>query len=351
MEKTLGELAEYVGGKVKKRDKNVKILGVKTIEEAEEGYITFLTNEKYEKKLSDTAASAIIVSPKLKRLNKPLLISDNPYLASAKIVDLMMNPEVEYSKTVHETAVMSSTAELGKDVSIYSHVYVGERVRIGDRVVLMPKVFVGDDCEIGDDVIIHPNAVIYANTEIGDNVTIHANSVVGSGGFGFAPDGSDYFNIPQVGKTVLENDVVIGDNTTIQRGALSATRIGRGTKIGSQCLVAHNVKIGTNTLLIAQVAIAGTSKIGSNCILAGGVGVVGHVTVGDKVTVGARSGVTNDLPGGGTYLGYPAVSIKKMRRSQMAAHRMPKLMEALRSLRKRTKTLEDKLLWKKKSGS
>ncbi|MHC4196652.1 MAG: UDP-3-O-(3-hydroxymyristoyl)glucosamine N-acyltransferase [Planctomycetota bacterium] len=351
MEKTLGELAEYVGGKVKKRDKDVKILGVKTIDEAEEGYITFLTNEKYEKKLNDTAASAIIVSPKLKRINKPLLISDNPYLASAKIVDLMMNPDVEYSKTVHKTAVMSPTARLGKDVSIYSHVYVGERAKIGNGVVLMPKVFLGDDCEIGDNTVIHPNVVIYANTKIGNNVIIHANSVIGSGGFGYAPDGSDYFNIPQVGKTVLENDVVIGDNTTIQRGALSATKIGRGTKIGSQCLVAHNVKIGENTLLIAQVAVAGTAKIGNNCVLAGGVGVVGHVTVGDNVTVGARSGVTNDLPGGDTYLGYPAVPIKKMRRSQMAAHRMPMLMEALRSLRRRTKSLEDKIRWKKKSDS
>ncbi|MCP4363686.1 MAG: UDP-3-O-(3-hydroxymyristoyl)glucosamine N-acyltransferase [Planctomycetes bacterium] len=351
MEKTLGELAEYVGGKVKKGDKSVKILGVKTMDEAEEGYITFLANEKYEKKLNDTAASAVIVSPKFKRTKKPVLVSDNPYLAFAKIVDLMMNPDVEYSKTVHETAVMSPTAELGKDVSIYPHVYVGERVKIGNGVVLMPKVFLGDDCEVGDNTIIHPNVVIYANTRIGNNVAIHANSVIGSGGFGYAPDGSDYFNIPQVGKTILEDDVVIGDNTTIQRGALGATRIGRGTKIGSQCQIAHNVEIGSNTLLIGQIGIAGTAKIGSNCVLAGGVGVVGHVTVGDRVTVGARSGVTNDLPSGGTYLGYPAVSIKKMRRAQVATQRMPKLMEALRSLRRRTKTLEDKIRWKKKSDS
>ncbi len=346
METTLGELAQYVGGRVK-GDKDIKIRGVMTIDEAEEGYITFLANEKYGKKVNNTAASAIIVSPKFEDVDKPLLISDNPYLAFAKIVDLMMNPEVEYPRTIHETAVISPTARLGEDVSVFPHVYVGERTRLGYRAVLMPKVYVGDDCEVGDNTIIHPNVVIYANTKIGKNVTIHANSVVGSGGFGYAPDGSDYFNIPQVGKTVIEDDVVIGDNTTIQRGALEATRIGRGTKIGSQCQIAHNVEIGENTLLIGQVGIAGTAKIGSNCVLAGGVGVVGHVTVGNRVTVGARAGVTNDLPSGGTYLGYPAVSIKKMRRSKVAAQRLPELVQELRSLRRRVGDIEEKLGWKK----
>ncbi len=346
MEKTLGELAEYVGGRVK-GNKDIKIRGIKTMDEAGEGYITFLANEKYEKKMNNTAASAIIVSPKFQDVDKPLLISDNPYLAFAKLVDLMMNPEIEYPKTIHETAVISPTARLGEEVSMFPHVCVGERTRLGNRVVLMPKVYLGDDCEVGDDTIIHPNVVIYANTKIGRNVTIHANSVVGSGGFGYAPDGRDYFNIPQVGRTVIEDDVVIGDNTTIQRGALDATKIGKGTKVGSQCQIAHNVEIGENTLLIGQIGIAGTAKIGSNCVLAGGVGVVGHVTVGDRVTVGARSGVTNDLPSDGTYLGYPAVSIKKMRRSQIAAQRLPELIEALRSLKRRMSDLEERLGWKK----
>ncbi len=346
MEKTLGELAEYVGGTVK-GDKNIRIRGIKAMDEAEEGDVTFLANEKYEKKLNNTAASAIIVSPKFQDLDKPLLISKNPYLAFAKIVDLMMNPETEYPKTIDKTAVISPSVQTGKDVSIFSHVYVGERTVLGDNVVLMPKVYVGDDCEIGDDTVIHPNVVIYANTKIGRNVTIHANTVLGSGGFGYAPDGSGYFDIPQVGETVIEDDVVIGDNTTIQRGALDATRIGRGTKIGSQCQIAHNVEIGENTLLIGQIGVAGTAKIGSNCILAGGVGIVGHVTVGDRVTIGARAGVTNDLPGGDTYLGYPAVSIKKMRRSQMAAHRLPNLIEDMRSLKRRIRDLEEKLGWKK----
>lgn len=345
MEKTLGELAEYVGGTVK-GDRDIKIRGMKTVDEAEEGYITFLANEKYEKKLNNTAASAIIVSPKFKDLDKPLLISENPYLAFAKIVDLMMNTELEYPRTVDETAVISPTAQIGEDVSMFSYVYVGERTRIGERAVLMPKVYVGDDCEIGENTIIHPNVVIYANTKTGKNVTIQANTVIGSGGFGYAPDGKDYFNIPQVGRTVIADDVVIGDNSTIQRGALGATKIGKGTKIGSQCQIAHNVEIGENTLLIGQIGIAGTATIGSNCVLAGGVGVVGHVTVGDRVTVGARAGVTNDLPSDDTYLGYPAVSIKKMRRSQMAAHRLPSLMEDVRALKRRVKELEEKLGWK-----
>ena len=342
MEKTLGELAQYVGGRVI-GDEGIKIRGVMTIDEAQEGYITFIANEKYSKKLNETRASAIIVSPKFQRANKPLLVTDNPYLAFAKLVDLMMKPEVEYSRSIHSTAVISPTARLGKDVSLYPHVCVGDRTSLGDRVVLLAGAYVGEDCQIGEDTVIYPNVVIYPNTIIGKRVTIHANIVIGSSGFGYAPDGMTYFNIPQVGNTVIEDDVVIGDNTTIHRGALGTTRIGKGTKVGSQCLIAHNVEIGENTLLIGQVSIAGSSKFGSNCTLAGGVGVVGHVEGGDNVKVGGRSGVTNDLSSGGTYLGTPAISIERMRRSYVAFQRLPQLVETVRSLGRQIRKLEEKL--------
>lgn len=357
---TLGELAEHLGGRVI-GNAGIIIRGVMTIDEAQEGDITFIANEKYSKKLSTTRASAVIVSNKFQTVGATtrvahnsraeasptpttpaLLVTENPYLAFARVVDLL-RPEEIHPKGVHPTATICPNTHLGQEVSIYPRTFVGERTRLGDRVVIMPNVYVGEDCEIGEDTILYPNAVIYPGTIIGKKVRIHANTVIGSSGFGFAPEGEGYFPIHQVGNTILEDEVEIGANSTVQRGALGATRIGRGTKIGSQVQIAHNVEIGENTLLIGQVGIAGSSKIGSRVILAGGVGVVGHVKVGDDVKVGARSGVTNDLPSGGTYLGYPAEPIEKTRRTQMAIHRLPAMMELLRSLKKRVAEIEKKL--------
>ncbi|HLA37215.1 MAG TPA: UDP-3-O-(3-hydroxymyristoyl)glucosamine N-acyltransferase [Candidatus Brocadiales bacterium] len=357
---TLGELARSLGGRVV-GNKGIFIRGVMTIDEAREGDITFIANEKYSKKLATTRASAVIVSPEFQavgaiRLRRTvaqknragtspapttpaLLVTENPYLAFARAVDLF-KPEEVHPKGIHPTATICPTARLGQEVSIYPRVFVGERTRLGDRAVIMPNVYVGEDCQIGEDTILYPNVVIYAGTVIGKRVRIHSNTVIGSSGFGFAPEEEGYFPIHQVGNTILEDEVEIGANTTIQRGALGATRIGRGTKIGSQVQIAHNVEIGENTLLIGQVGIAGSAKIGSRVILAGGVGVVGHVTVGDDVKVGARSGVTNDLPSGGTYLGYPAEPIKKMRRTQVAMHRLPAMMELLRSLKRQIAEIE-----------
>ncbi|MDI6760263.1 MAG: UDP-3-O-(3-hydroxymyristoyl)glucosamine N-acyltransferase [Candidatus Brocadiaceae bacterium] len=357
---TLGELAHRLGGKVV-GNKGISIRGVMTIDEAREGDITFIANEKYSKKLATTRASAVIVSPEFQAVGATLavaqknragaspaptrpalLVTENPYLAFARAVDLF-KPEEIHPKGIHPTATICPTARLGQEVSIYPRVFVGERTRLGERVVIMPNVYVGEDCQIGEDTILYPNVVIYTGTIIGKGVRIHSNTVIGSSGFGFAPEEEGYFPIHQVGNTILEDEVEIGANTTIQRGALGATRIGRGTKIGSQVQIAHNVEIGENTLLIGQVGIAGSAKIGSRVILAGGVGVVGHVTVGDDVKVGARSGVTNDLPSGGTYLGYPAEPIKKMRRTQVAMHRLPAMMELLRSLKKQVAEIEERL--------
>lgn len=344
MEKTLKELAQYVGGKVL-GDGSIKIRGVMTIDEAQKGHITFLANEKYSRKLKQTRASAVIVSPKFKNIDKPLIVTDNPYLAFARVVDLMMRPEVKYHRFVHPTAIVNPGAKIGKDVSVYPNVFLGEKVKLADRVVLYPGVYVGDGSEIGEDTVLYPNVVIYPGTIIGKRVVIHANTVIGSSGFGYAPDGRHYFRIPQVGTTIIEDDVEIGANTTINRGALGATRIKRGTKIDSQVVISHNVEIGEDSLIVSQVGIAGTARLGDHVTLAGQVGVVGHIKIGDNVTVGAQSGVANDLPGGGTYLGSPAIPIEKMRRSYAAIGKLPELMEMVRSLNKRLKRLEER--WKK----
>ena len=342
MEKTLKELADYVGGEVA-GDGNIKIKGVMTIDEAMEGYITFVSNKKYIKKLEQTGASAIIISPDIVAEGKNLLITNNPYLAFAKVVDLMMNPKKVYPGAIDNSARVSGSAELGSNVTAYPFVFIGDNAQVADNVVLYPGVYVGDDCRIGKDTIIHPNAVIHKGTIIGERVVVHSNVVVGCSGFGYAPDGSTYFKIPQVGITVIEDDVDIGANTTINRAVLGETRIKRGTKIDSEVIIAHNVEIGEDTLVTSQVGIAGSVTIGNNVILAGGSGVAGHIKVGDNVKVGGWTGVTKDLPPGGTFLGTPAIEIERMRKCYMVIPKLPEMRETVKDLQKKIKQLEEKL--------
>ena len=342
MEKTLKELADYLGGEVI-GDENIKIKGVMTIDEAKEGYITFVSNIKYLKKIEETAASAILVSPGIAAKGKNLLVTKNPYLAFAKVVDLMMNPEKVYPGTLDESASVSDSAEIGSHVTAYPFVFIGENVKVADNVVLYPGVYVGDDCQIGKDTVIHPNTVLHKGTIIGERVVIHSNSVIGCSGYGYAPDGKTYCKIPQVGITVVEDDVDIGANTTINRGVLGETRIKRGTKIDSEVMIAHNVEIGEDTLITSQVGIAGSVEIGNNVILAGGAGVAGHIKVGDNVQVGGWSGVIKDLPSGGTFLGTPAIEIERMRKCFVLIQKLPEMKNTIKDLQKKIKRLEERL--------
>ncbi len=342
MEKTLKELADYVGGDVI-GDKNIKIKGVMGIEEAGEGYITFISNKKYIKNLEHTEASAIIASPDTVVKDKNLLVAKNPYLAFAKIVDLMMNPEPVYPGTLDESARISNTAKLGNNVTAYPFVFIGENVKVAENVVLYPGVYIGDDCQIGKDTIIHPNAVIHKGTIIGERVVIHSNVVLGCSGYGYAPDGKTYYKIPQVGITVVEDDVDIGANSTINRGVMGETRIKRGTKIDSEVMIAHNVEIGEDTLVTSQVGIAGSVQIGNNVILAGGSGVAGHIKVGDNVKLGGWSGAIKDLPSGGTFLGTPAIEIGRMRKCFILMQRLPEMKESIRGLQEKIEEIEKQL--------
>ncbi|MGR3303555.1 MAG: UDP-3-O-(3-hydroxymyristoyl)glucosamine N-acyltransferase [Candidatus Scalindua sp.] len=339
MEKTLKELADYVGGEVA-GDGNIKIKGVMTIDEASEGYITFVSNKKYIKKLEQTGASAIITSPDIVTENKNLLVTKNPYLAFAKVVDLMMNPEKVYPCTVDDSARVSDSAEIASSVTVYPFVFIGENAKVADNVVLYPGVYIGDDCRIGKDTIIHPNSVLHKGTIIGERVVLHSNVVLGCSGYGYAPDGKTYYKIPQIGITVIEDDVDIGANTTINRAVLGETRIRRGTKIDSEVMIAHNVEIGEDVLVTSQVGIAGSVQIGNNVILAGGSGIAGHIKVGDNVKVGGWTGVTKDLPSGGTFLGTPAIEIERMRKCYMIIQRLPEMRETVKDLQKKIKQLE-----------
>jgi len=346
MKKRLIELAEWVGGAVI-GDGEVEISGVAPIEGARSGDITFISNPKYLPRLSETKASAVIVSREIRQAKKSLLSVDNPYLAFAKILHLFFQKPYE-PKGIDPNAWISASAKVGKEVTIFPFVYVGDRSRIGDRVTLHPGVCVGEDCAIGEDSILYANVSIYSGTVIGKRVVLHSGVVIGSDGFGFVKDGKRNFKIDQVGTVEIGDDVEIGANTTIDRAALGKTVIQRGVKIDNLVQVAHNVGIGEDSIIVAQVGISGSTRIGSNVTLGGQVGLAGHIRIGDNVMVGAQSGVAQDLPPDGAYTGSPAIAHREFLRMAMSLPKVPEMRRTLTDLEKRLTKLEEMISSEKK---
>jgi UDP-3-O-[3-hydroxymyristoyl] glucosamine N-acyltransferase len=346
MKKKLKELAEWVGGRVV-GDEEVEISGVASIDEARPGEITFIASPKYLPKLGETNASAVIVSGEVSQAKKSLLCVTNPYLAFAKIVGLFSYKPYQ-PKGIDAKAWVSPMAQLGKDLTIYPLVYIGDRCRIGDRVIIYPGVFVGEDSSIGEESVIYPNVSIYSGTVIGKRVILHSGVVVGSDGFGYVKDARKNVKIPQVGSVEIEDDVEIGANTTIDRAALGKTIIRGGVKIDNLVQVAHNVVIGENSIIVAQVGISGSTKIGSNVTLAGQVGIVDHVEIGDNVIVGAQAGVTHDLAANQGYVGSPALPHREFLRAITVFPKLPEMRKAFIDIEKRLKKIEEKIFSERK---
>jgi UDP-3-O-[3-hydroxymyristoyl] glucosamine N-acyltransferase len=338
MEKMLSELAQLVGGEVI-GDGGVKIVGVAPIEEARKGEITFVAHPRYLPKLNQTEASAVIVSPKVSEVDKPLLRVANPYLAFAKILQIYTQRPYE-PRGVDQRAWVSPTAKLGERVSIYPFVYVGDHVEIGNRVILFPGVFVGDNAVIGDDTLIYPNVSIYEGCRIGKRVILHSGVVIGSDGFGFARNGKRSVKIPQVGIVEIGDDVEIGANTTVDRAAMGKTIIKRGVKIDNLVQVAHSVTIGEDSIIVAQVGIAGSTKIGTNVILAGQVGVSDHIEIGDNVMVGPQSGVAKDIPPNQVVTGSPSIPHKDYLKAVITFPKLPEMWRKIGQLEAKVRDLE-----------
>ncbi|MDI7258375.1 MAG: UDP-3-O-(3-hydroxymyristoyl)glucosamine N-acyltransferase [Thermodesulfobacteriota bacterium] len=346
MKKRLRELAEFVGGAVI-GDGEVEISGVASIDEAQPGEITFIANPRYLRKLSETTASAVVVSTGVTAAGKPLLCATNPHLAFIKIIALFSYKPYQ-PRGIDPNARVSPTAQLGKDLTIYPYVYIGDRCRIEDRVTLYPGVYVGEDSAIGEDSVLHSNVSVYSGSMIGKRVILHSGVVVGADGFGFVKDGKKNVKIPQVGSVEIEDDVEIGANTTIDRAALGKTIIRKGVKIDNLVQIAHNVVIGEDSIIVAQVGIAGSTKIGSNVTLAGQVGVVGHIEIGDNVMVGAQSGVGHDLPANQGYSGSPAVPHREWLRTVTTLSKLPEMRKTLTDIEKRLKKIEEAISLKGK---
>ena len=330
---TAAEIAQHIGGEVV-GDKNASLKNFAPAESAQAGDLTFAENEDYFARAEQSAATAVIAEERFKSTKKILIRVPNARIAFAKAMALFF-PERTYPAGVHPTAAVAASAQIDPTAHIGPHCVVGERVKIGTRSVLQAGNFVGDDSKLGEDTNLFPNVTVYPHTEIGARVRIHAGTVVGSDGFGYVQDGVIHRKVPQIGNVIIGDDVEIGANVTIDRGALGPTVIGKGTKIDNLVQIAHNVEIGEHCILIALVGISGSTKLGNYVVLAGQVGLAGHLKIGNQVVVTAKSGVMHDIPDGGKWMGIPAQPDKQTKRQMIAIQHLPELLRRVAELERR----------------
>lgn len=330
-EKTLGELAEFVGGKVC-GDPNINIRSASTLGRAGEGDISFLTNRKYEKQLMTTKASAVIVGSETQSAQVALLVSEDPYYAFMQIMVLLHGHRKHKKTGISPRASISDTAKIGADCHIYDFATIDDDAKIMDGCVIYPGAYIGTGVQIGNDCIIYPNVVIYDGCKIGNRVIINSNSVIGEDGFGYATHKGAHYKIPQIGVVIIEDDVEIGVCCGIERGTLSDTVIGQGSKLGDQVAIGHGTKIGPHCLLVAQVGVAGSTTLGHHCTVGGQVGIVGHINVGNNVTIAAQAGVINDIPDNKVVLGAPAIEATHGKRAYSMIQYLPEMRQSIRSL-------------------
>jgi UDP-3-O-[3-hydroxymyristoyl] glucosamine N-acyltransferase len=330
---TASQIAEQLGGEIV-GDGSVKITGIAPAESAKAGDLTFAEKENYFAAAEQSQASAILVPDGFESAAKVLIRVKNPRVAIAKALPLFF-PSESHQPGIHESAVIHPTAQIDASAHVGPHCVVGAGARLGRRAVLMGGNHIGRDSKIGDDVCLHPNVVIYAKTQIGNRVIIHAGTVIGSDGYGYVFDQGHHRKMLQVGHVIIHDDVEIGANAAIDRGALGATVIGQGTKIDNLVHVAHNVVMGRHCLVMGQVGFAGSTHLGDYVVIASQSGIAGHLRLGNQSTIGAKSGVMRDIPDGGTVLGYPAAPDKQVKRQWAATAQLPDVIRRLRELEKR----------------
>ncbi len=341
MELSLAEIAKIVQGELE-GDGAINIYNVAKIEEANKGEITFISNPKYAKYIDSTNASAVIVTQDFPETKKPIIRTQNPYFSFLKILRIFHPPQEMLKKGIHPTAIVDQSTKIGANIRIGAGVIIDKNCKIGDNVMIYPGVVIGQEVEIGNNTLIYANVSLREQVKIGNNVIIHSCTVVGSDGFGFAKEGPLYHKIPQVGTVIIEDDVEIGANCTIDRATLGATIIHKGVKLDNLIQVAHNVEIGENTVIAAQAGISGSTRIGKNVIIGGQVGFVGHIEIGDNTTIGAQSGVSKSLPPNSVYFGYPARPIMQAKREEAALRKLPELLKRIAAIEAKLEDLHKK---------
>ena len=332
----LSQLAELVQGIVR-GDAELTIAEVGGLGDVPAGGLTFAEDARRLQEALRTPAAAILTKPTLELpsgTGKAFLLHPHPRLAWAKILALY-SPFQHPTPGVHPTVVMGEGCDLGDEVCLMPYVVLGAGVKIGHRVRIYPFCYIGDECELGDDTVLYPHVVLMPRVQVGKRVIIHPGAVIGGDGYGYVQHEGVHHKIPQIGRVVIEDDVEIGCNTTIDRATTGETRIGKGTKIDNLVQVAHNVQVGEHCLLVSQVGIAGSSTLGHHVILAGQVGVKDHVQIGDNVVVGAQGGVSKNLPPNGVYWGTPAIPHREWLQVLAHLYKLPELAKRVDELEKR----------------
>jgi UDP-3-O-[3-hydroxymyristoyl] glucosamine N-acyltransferase len=345
MEFSAQQIADFLQGEVV-GNPEVKVNNLSKIDESIPGTLTFLSNPKYSHFAYDCKAAIILVNKDFipeKPIAATLIKVDNAYQSLASLLQLVNSFKANKSG-IEPLSYVAATAEIGASPYIGAFSYIGDHVKIGENVKIYPQSFIGDNVTIGNDVTIYAGARIYADCIIGNRCVIHSGAVIGADGFGFAPteDGS-YNKIPQIGNVVLEDDVEIGANTTIDRATMGSTIIHKGVKLDNLIMIAHNVQVGANTVIAAQTGIAGSSKIGENCMFGGQVGIPGHLHVENGVKISAQAGITGNVKENSVLLGSPAIPVMQFNKSYVYFKKLPELAKTIDSLQKEIDALKQQI--------
>lgn len=340
MEFSAQQIAMLLGGKLY-GDGNKKVSDVAPIESAGEGKLCFLCDEKYMPYLADTQASVVLVTAALLGDKAPdsraaVIAVENARGAMAQLLQLVAKAMNPVRRGVEQPSYISEGVEVPEDTYVGAFAYIGKNVRLGKGVQVYPQVYIGDNVRIGDNTILYAGVRIYHNCVVGKDCILHAGVVVGADGFGFEPDAQGVNQkVPQIGNVVIEDDVEIGANSTIDRAMMGSTRIHKNVKIDNLVQVAHNVEVGESTFMCAQVGVAGSTKIGHHCVLAGQAGVAGHIEIADRCVFGAQAGVAGSVRKPGMYQGSPAIDAMNWRRSSVGFKQLPDMMRRLNELEKK----------------
>lgn len=338
----IAQIAQWIDARIE-GDEDLEITGLAKIEEAQSGYLTFIANPKYAKFIETTQASAVLVDDDFPPSDKTLLRVSNPYFSFLKLAQHFYKQAPQVQPGVHPTAIIGDRSSVEDDVSIGAYVVIGKGCSIGKGSTIFPGVFIGDNVKVGDNCIIYPNVSIREECKIGNNCILHMGAVVGSDGFGYAFEGGKYHKLPQMGIVVLEDDVEIGANITIDRATMGETRIQKGAKLDNLIQIAHNVQIGPHTAIAAQAGISGSTKIGAYVQVGGQAGLVGHIEIGDQAKIGAQAGVTKSIPAKDFYTGYPARPFRTEMRELASLAKLPDMLKRFRELETKVQELEARL--------
>lgn len=345
MEFSAQQIATFLNGSIV-GDPDVKVCNFSKIEEGKPGTLTFLANPKYEHYIYQTEASIVLVNNDFvpsEPVKATLVKVTNAYAALAMLLNLVEQEKAKKSG-IDSTAHISASAKIGEGAYIGNFAYIGDHVVLGKNCKIYPHAYIGDHVTVGDNCTFYPHVTVYSNCTIGGNCIFHAGAVIGSDGFGFAPEGDAYKKIPQLGNVIIEDDVEIGANTTIDRAVMDSTIIRKGVKLDNLIQIAHNVEVGENTVMAAQVGIAGSVKVGRHCMFGGQVGLAGHLKIGDHATLGAQAGVISDIKEGETVLGAPAINAKSFMRSSAVFSRLPEMYRTIGQLQREIDQLKKELI-------